>query len=1293
MKKLRPLVRSIDDLESQIRCLTDDELRGKTAQFREKLDQGATLDDLVTEAFAVVREASMRSVGMRHYDVQLVGGLVLHQGKIAEMKTGEGKTLVATLPLYLNALAGRGAHLVTVNDYLAKRDAEWMGQIYSFLGLSTGIIEHGQGRADKKKAYNCDITYGQNNEFGFDYLRDNMRFSIYDYVQRDLHYAIVDEADSILIDEARTPLIISGAAEESAALYSTINQIIPKLGRDIHFNVDEERRSVTLTEEGVDRVEKLLSLRNLYDPDNIEYLHHVNQALKAHYCYKKDVNYAVKDGNIVIIDEFTGRLMPGRRWSDGLHQAVEAKENVRIQEENRTMATISFQNLFRLYDKLGGMTGTADTEAAEFEKTYKLDVVVIPTNRPCIRADNEDQIYRSYREKRTAVIDEILDCRERGQPVLVGTVSVEKSEDLSRVLTKKKIAHSVLNAKHHQSEAYIVAQAGRTGSVTVATNMAGRGTDILLGGNPVLLAQAEYEELRKQDESKEPELEPIVEKFHKQCAEERERVLDAGGLHILGTERHESRRIDNQLRGRAGRQGDPGSSRFFLSLEDDLMRIFAGDRVAQIMDRLGMPEGEPIEHRMVTRSVERAQTKVEARNFDIRKNLLEYDDVMNQQRKTIYAMRRQILEGRYEAVAISDNEEVRRQVANAAHHIEVDPVLQERAGASLRRWFLALGRTQQTASTDTSSTDSSDQKAPRLEDLATINAEALERTVYEQFGVRVPLAGYENRPQEAYELAWPKVSQGLSEQRERLYDMADTVIERLVGEHASERDGSAQELDSLVEAMRKVFDAWVEDLSRFSSSEELVDYLFKEVEWIIQQRDAETSLSRVDEVIADAVYHVAHKGGQEPAEWDPALLAKQLDSVLPAAEWGDLGKLLTPVGESVSKASTDDESGTSRVGVARRELSQALRDHYLEIRRNKNLYLQARDEEADGPHPAEKLVRELVQQHCPKGQPSHEWPLDKLGQEFEDQTGAPPIRFTLDVLQRDAARFLERTTIAAAQGREKEVIEKIVNQFCPGRSSDKWNREGLADEVMNHRGIHSTSIEMAESRQELKDGIWRDIREQHERQVIAPLLDRLARLCPEEAPVEEWKPEVFAQELDEQKIVIKDADKLDLRTFVGLRLLQSAERVIRARAHVLNPEAHLHAYRQLVLSEIDRQWIDHLQNMEALRQGIGLTSYGQRDPKREYQREGYGMFQALVSDVQYNTIEKLFHLVFRSEEDAARLGRRKARRTVEGRGGDQTVKKGTVRRDAPKVGRNDPCPCGSGKKYKKCCMVKEQLSA
>src|SRR5215472_2881096 len=567
VKGMLPTVAAINDLEPQLRELSDIDLAAKTIEFKERIAQGATLDELLIEAFAVVREGGRRVLNMRHFDVQLIGGMVLHKGKIAEMKTGEGKTLVATLPCYLNALEGKGVHVVTVNDYLARRDAEWMGKLYNFLGLSWGTVVHSQGEQEKKIAYRSDITYGQNNEFGFDYLRDNMKFSALDYVQRELNYAIVDEVDSILIDEARTPLIISGQGEPSSHKYRQINEVIPRLRKDEHYVVDEKQHSVTLTDDGVELAQKLMGIGNLYDPINLESLHILNQCLRAHSLYKRDVNYLVtEDGKVLIIDEFTGRVLPGRRWSDGLHQAVEAKEGVRIQEETRTMATITFQNLFRLYKKLGGMTGTADTEAAEFHETYKLNVIQIPTNKPMVRADHEDVVYKTEREKFTAVIAEILECHEKGQPVLVGTTSVEKSNAIATLLKKKKIPHAVLNAKHHEREAYVVAQAGRKGAISVSTNMAGRGTDIVLGGNPEMIAKLEFRE-QGRDPDKEPEafLE-LVEKHDKACTAEREEVRTLGGLHILGTERHESRRIDNQLRGRAGRQGDPGTSRFYLSL-------------------------------------------------------------------------------------------------------------------------------------------------------------------------------------------------------------------------------------------------------------------------------------------------------------------------------------------------------------------------------------------------------------------------------------------------------------------------------------------------------------------------------------------------------------------------------------------------------------------------------------------------------------------------------------------------------------------------------------------------------
>src|SRR5882762_1543480 len=669
LKTIQPIVEEINALEPSIKKLSEEELRARTAVFKEQLQQAvagvrdmaerkrlerAALDEILPEAFAIVREGSVRTTGMRHFDVQLIGGIVLHQGKIAEMRTGEGKTLVATLPAYLNALTGRGGvHVITVNDYLASRDAEWMGQIHRFLGLEVGCIQNDMDDFERQTAYAADITYGTNNEFGFDYLRDNMKFDLTTCVQRGHYFAIVDEVDSILIDEARTPLIISGPSDEATDKYYKADAIIPQLrkGEEVdgqktgEYLVDERQHTAVLTEEGVDKAERLLAVGNLYDPSNMELLHCVEQALKAHTLYRLDHQYVVQDGEVIIVDDFTGRLMKGRRWSDGLHQAVEAKEGVKIEKENQTLATITLQNYFRLYQKLSGMTGTAETEAAEFHSTYKLDVVVVPTNQPMVRTDFSDVIYRTLPEKWDAVVEEIKECYEKGQPVLVGTVSVENSELIARRLVREDVPHNVLNAKYHEREAEIVAQAGRKGAVTIATNMAGRGTDILLGGNADFMAR----EFLKQDEIDPDEVtdEQWNEAFTRAKGivdEEHQEVVGIGGLHILGTERHESRRIDNQLRGRAGRQGDPGSSRFFLSLEDDLMRIFAGDKVKALMQRLGMEEGVAIESKMVSKRIESAQKSVEGRNFESRKHLLEYDDVMNKQRETIYGLRRQLME-------------------------------------------------------------------------------------------------------------------------------------------------------------------------------------------------------------------------------------------------------------------------------------------------------------------------------------------------------------------------------------------------------------------------------------------------------------------------------------------------------------------------------------------------------------------------------------------------------------------------------------------------------------------------
>jgi preprotein translocase subunit SecA len=669
LKTIRPVIERINELEPSVKMLSDEDLRARTITFKEtvvRAVEGARdmderkrlereiLDQLLPEAFATVREASRRTTGMRHFDVQMIGGLVLHQGKIAEMRTGEGKTLVATLPSYLNALTGRGGvHVITVNDYLASRDAEWMGQIHRFLGLEVGCIQNDMDDFERQAAYAADITYGTNNEFGFDYLRDNMKFDLATCVQRGHYFAIVDEVDSILIDEARTPLIISGASDEATDKYYKADAIIPQLrkGEDIDgkktgdYVVDEKQHTAVLTEDGVDKAERLLGVGNLYDPSNMELLHCVEQALKAHTLYKLDHQYVVQEGEVIIVDDFTGRLMKGRRWSDGLHQAVEAKEGVKIEKENQTLATITLQNYFRLYEKLAGMTGTAETEAAEFHSTYKLDVIVIPTNMDMIRKDGSDVIYRTIGEKWDAVVEEIKECYEKGQPVLVGTVSVENSELISRRLQKESIPHNVLNAKYHEREAEIVAQAGRKGAVTIATNMAGRGTDILLGGNPEFMAREFLKnDETDPDEATDEQWEEALQHSKRIVEDEHKEVVSIGGLHIIGTERHESRRIDNQLRGRAGRQGDPGSSRFFLSLEDDLMRIFAGDKVKALMQRLGMEQGVAIESKMVSKRIESAQKSVEGRNFEARKHLLEYDDVMNRQRETIYGLRRQLME-------------------------------------------------------------------------------------------------------------------------------------------------------------------------------------------------------------------------------------------------------------------------------------------------------------------------------------------------------------------------------------------------------------------------------------------------------------------------------------------------------------------------------------------------------------------------------------------------------------------------------------------------------------------------
>ena len=1033
LKKLQPTVARIAELEAALKPKSDDELRAMTAEFKRRVDKGATLDEILPEAFALVREAGVRRLGMRHYDVQMIGGMVLHSGKIAEMRTGEGKTLVATLPTYLNALSGKGVHVVTVNDYLAKRDAEWMGRLHGFLGLSTGVIVHGLDDFERQRNYNCDITYGQNNEFGFDYLRDNMKTSPDRMVQRGLNYGVVDEVDSILIDEARTPLIISGSAEESGELYVKIDRMIPRLKREVDYTVDEKAHSAMLTDDGVERMEKLLGVDNLYEATNIQLVHHVNQALRAHTLYKRNVNYLVEDGKVVIVDEHTGRKMPGRRWSDGLHQAIEAKEGVTVEEENQTLATVTFQNYFRMYKKLSGMTGTADTEAAEFHQIYKLDVSVIPTNRTMVRKDAPDLVYKNEAGKFKAVVADIEDCHKRGQPVLVGTVSVEKSEVVANLLKAKGLPFNVLNAKQHQREAIIVAQAGRKGAITISTNMAGRGTDILLGGNADAMAKdAVAEEKAKLAETAEvaqPALgdeaegtEPyrgstevafdedaryqeLFAQFKTECEREREEVLAAGGLKIIGTERHESRRIDNQLRGRAGRQGDPGSSRFYLSLQDDLLRIFGLDRMTGLMERLGLEEDVPIESPMVTRSIEGAQKKVEGRNFDQRKNVLEYDDVMNQQRKTIYALRRQMLEGRYHREPTEEE---------AKLGIVPEPV---------------------TTSGDWSVESLTPELAPKLEEMIQV----------------------------------------------------------------------------------------IQDK--------------------VKQRDAEIAL------------------GQPAGDTRPGW------RVLRGEIWRQFGTLL-----DLEKRYDEDR--------------KALVDWVVE-----------------------QVAASLVQQR-------------------------------------------ERMYDLADQ-KMATIIEQMLSAEVP---DDQWDWDELEDTLQEQ---FNTPFDITVG-------------------------------TPDEVAAQVWPT-------------------------IEKRLVEREKELGRAWL--------MYFQRTFALEEIDQQWIEHLKTMDALREGIGLQGYGQKDPKKEYKKAGFSLFTEMMDRIQSNTVTKLFRVQIQREEETVPQLQEKQRQLVErgannkfeegdaepaitaatrtrprGRptgaaGAEGDAKAEPVRRDRPKVGRNDPCPCNSGKKYKKCHGKDEEAAA
>ena len=1144
LKKLQPIVDRINQLEPTFKAKSDDELRAMTPEFKRRLDKGATLDEILPEAFATVREASVRRTGMRHYDVQLIGGMVLHQGKIAEMRTGEGKTLVATLPTYLNALNGQGVHVVTVNDYLAKRDAEWMGRIHGHLGLTTGVIVHGLDDLERQNNYNCDITYGQNNEFAFDYLRDNMKKAPDRMVQRSLYYAVVDEVDSILIDEARTPLIISGSAEESADLYVKVDRLIPRLKREVDYTVDEKAHSAMLTDDGVERIEKLLGVDNLYEASNIQLVHHVTQALRAHTLYKRNVNYLIDESNkVVIISEDTGRAMPGRRWSDGLHQAIEAKEGVKVEEENQTLATVTFQNYFRLYKKLAGMTGTADTEAQELHQIYKLDVSVIPTNKPMIRKDHPDLVYKNEAGKFRAVVADVEDCYKRGQPVLVGTVSVEKSEVVANLLKAKGLPFNVLNAKQHQREASIVAQAGRKSTITIATNMAGRGTDIILGGNPDAMAKDALAEDKARlaetaqdaqpatppssegdDGAAEPyrgSIEPafdeekryqeLLAKFKAQCDLEREEVLAAGGLKIVGTERHESRRIDNQLRGRAGRQGDPGSSRFYLSLQDDLLRIFGLDRMTGLMERLGLEEDVPIESPMVTRSIEGAQKKVEGRNFDQRKNVLEYDDVMNQQRKTIYALRRQILEGRYHREPTEDE---------AKQGIVPEPV--------------------------TSSCD--------------WTIESLTPEVKAILGGHTGMHRLE-----------PAASDGKAPADAPAFDPRTAVKDRMI---------KLPEAQTLATG-----DA------------------------VVYRTGGDTPIERLTD---GETYYVI---GQTP---DPIALAKTKDDV--------------KNGLAIAIGAKPGMLEFVKAKVAERD------------------EIAARGEPVTDPRPGWRVLRAEI------------WRQFGVLLDLEKKYELGRVEL-LDWATREVCASLiqqRERMYDLSDARMAAVIERVLSPEIP---DDEWDWDELEDSLQ----------------------------------------------------------EQFAAEFE---ISPGTADE------VAAQVWPAVEQRLAEREKELSRAWLMYFLRDFSLNEIDEQWIEHLKTMDALREGIGLQGYGQKDPKKEYKRIGFDMFREMMDRIQANTVTKLFrvqiqreeeqvpqihqkerqmeeHGVANKSEDEAVAGDASQRQTAAqkrraGRGGpvqaarpagEAAAKPEPVRRDRPKVGRNDPCPCGSGKKYKKCHGKDEEAAA
>jgi preprotein translocase subunit SecA len=1243
LKKLWPVVARINALEPGIKQLSDEQfcakteefkahLRAKTEEFearwaerlegaeelspevREQMEEERkqmereALDEILPEAFACVREASARSTGMRHFDVQLIGGMILHRGMIAEMRTGEGKTLVATLPVYLNALLGKGVHVVTVNDYLAKRDAEWMGKIYKFLGMTVGIIQNDMDDSERQEAYKCDITYGTNNEFGFDYLRDNMKFELATCVQRGHYYAIVDEVDSILIDEARTPLIISGAADDSTAKYKEVNRVIPLLKRDEHYQVDEKQHRATLTEPGIKKAEQELKHGNLFNPSNMEILHCLNQALVAHTLYYRDKHYIVRKNEVVIVDEFTGRIMTGRRWSDGLHQAVEAKENVKIERETQTLATVTLQNYFRMYQKLAGMTGTAETESVEFAKIYNLEVAVVPTHREMIRKDNPDAIYSKLDGKWKAVINEIKELHEKGQPILVGTVSVENSELISDRLKQLHIKHEVLNAKPENAgrEAEIVAQAGRKGAVTIATNMAGRGTDILLGGNAEFLGR-EWLKLKKKknpDEATPEELEAAIAHVKPDIEKEHKEVVDLGGLHILGTERHESRRIDNQLRGRSGRQGDPGSSRFYLSLEDDLMRIFAGDRVKAIMQRFGMEEGVAIESKMVTKRIEAAQKNVEGHNYTIRKHLLEYDDVMNKQRTTIYSLRRQLLEQ-------TDQREYILKVAKEL----LDEMLEQYLGPQIALYQSGVQNLREQLGEQFGIDISRELEEETgdifdsLEALQERNPGKLKERLDKQFGVELAKEGTyldDLDSEEARNLFWEKIEQQLRKKFAAELEKEGIDLDELDPEER--RDEFRRQLElKLKNQLREKFD--------FNTDEEGVDLTTLKPEKLLK-------------LFLDKLKHwKAHE-----------IFWQRLETRIKT-------NLNSQFGFNLDKEGINLDA--------------------LEPEKVMSLRIAVREWDVD------KLKKQLKEQFGADLAAVREWDVDKLKEQLQEQFGA-------DL----ASKGLALAELEPEQMRElfwQMRLKQLHEQF--GIELNELEVAALdLDELCE---LLARKLEPEQMRelfwQKFETRFKKQLYEQFsdeldESEVAAYNLDKLCEILSLKLDPEKIKG-LFWQKL-EQKYAEKEAQySPKKRRGISQRKSRMPEKV-----------------REIMLETVDAKWKDHLLSIDHLKEWVNQVGYAQKDPLVEYKKNSYEMFEEMLNSIDIETVQRVFTFQLSSDQEEAEQPMRRTRRgkyiytkananaAVAGDSGNPR----TVINRQPKLNRNDPCPCGSGKKYKRC---------